>query len=286
MALGLPARAVLDGAMGTALGGRGLRIGGECPEAWNVEREADVLAVVRGYVEAGADALQTNTFGGNRVRLASWGRAGEVRRLNVAGALIVRELRRPPVRVIGSVGPTGLLAPPEGDADLGELEDTFAEQAQALAEGGVDLLHLETFYHPKELRAALRGVRLGAPGMPVVASMTCARGANGYATTLGYAPEVMLAVAEEERADGVGVTCSLAPADLVELITLLRARTTRPLWVRPTIAPVGAAPLYPAEVAEGGLALWHAGADAVGGCCGSGAADIAALRSACDASNP
>lgn len=266
--------------MGTALGARGLRIGLECPEAWNVDREADVAFVLRGYVDAGADVLQTNTFGGNRVRLGAWGRAGDVRKLNVAGALIARERRRPGMKVVGSMGPSGLLAPPDGDADLAMLEDAFAEQAIALAEGGCDLLHLETFYHPKELRAALRGVRQGAPGLAVVASMTAQRGPSGYVTTLGYPPELMLTVAEEERADGVGVTCTLAPAEMVPLIEFLRARTDRPIWARPTVAPVGAPPLLPGEVAESALALWASGADAVGCCCGSHAQDIAALRAA------
>src|SRR5262249_22001419 len=146
--------------------------------------------------------------------LASHGRQAEVRPLNVVAALLAREVRPPGRLVIGSVGPTGVVPPPEGRADLAELEDAFAEQAAALAEGGVDLIHIETLYHAKEARAALRGVRQGAPSLPVVASMTCKLTPGGYATPLGFTPEVMLAAFIEEHADGVGANCTLSPASM------------------------------------------------------------------------
>jgi 5-methyltetrahydrofolate--homocysteine methyltransferase len=181
------------------------------------------------------------------------------------------------------MGPTGAIPPPEGNADLGLLEDAFAEQAAALAEGGVDLLHLETFYHPKEARAALRGARAGAPGLPTVASMTCRRQrTGGYATPLGFPAESMLSVFLEEDAEGMGVNCTLAPADMLDLIRLIRSRTDRPVFAKPTVAPSGMAPLLPDELAVGALALVAAGATAVGACCGSSPADIAAVRRAFD----
>src|SRR5262249_25317872 len=165
------------------------------------------------------------------LRLGQFQRQGEVRALNVSAAVLAREVRPSGRLVIGDVGPTGAVPPPEGLADLTELEDAFAEQAMALAEGGVDLFHIETMYHPKEARAALRGVRLGAPSLPVVVSMTCKATLGGtYATPLGFTPDAMLGVFLEESADGVGLNCTLAPAAMLDLVRFLRARTTLPVF--------------------------------------------------------
>jgi 5-methyltetrahydrofolate--homocysteine methyltransferase len=278
----LDARMLLDGAVGTELMALGLRPREECPEGWNLARPRDVSAIHAAYFEAGAAAVQTNTFGANRLRLATFGRAGEVRALNVAGALLAREVRPAGRRVIGSLGPTGAIPPPEGRADLVELEDVFAEQAMALAEGGVDLLHVETLYHPKEARAALRGCALGAPGLPVMASMTCQLAPGGYATPLGFSPELMLAVFLEEEVDAVGLNCTLGPVEMLELVRLLRGRMALPIACKPTPAMGAMQHLGPGALATGALALLAAGATAVGGCCGSTPADIAAIRGALD----
>ena len=268
--------------MGTELMARGLRAGKDCAEAWNLDRPDDVRRIHQAYFAAGADVVQTNTFGGTRIRLSAFGRQTDVRNVNVAGALLARELRPAGVLIAASVGPTGAIPPPEGKADLIELEDAYAEQAMALAEGGVDLIHIETMYHPKEARAALRGIHEGAPGLAVVASMTCRRTTRGYATPLGFPPEPMLAAFLEEDADGVGVNCTLAPADMLDLVRLVRARTDKPLFAKPTVAPMGMSPLLPDELATGALALFAVGATAVGGCCGAGPADIEAVRKAID----
>lgn len=271
---------LLDGGVGTELMARGLDPKLEPADAWNWSHPADVQAVYRAYFEAGADAVQTNTFGANRFRLGLFQRANEVRALNVGAAIMAREVRPSGKLVIGDIGPTGAIPPPEGVADLAELEDVFAEQAMALAEGGVDLLHIETMYHPKEARAALRGVRQGAPGLPVVASMTCKLTSGGFATPLGFAPEVMLGVFLEENADGVGVNCTLGPAGMLDLVRLLRMRTDRPIFAKPTATPGPSEHVLPSDMALGAVALLAAGATAVGGCCGTTPADIAIMRQA------
>jgi methionine synthase I (cobalamin-dependent) len=279
---------LLDGAMGTELMAAGLKTREEPAELWNRTRPADVQRIYRGYFDAGADAVQTNTFGGNRLRLATYERNMvspiDVRSLNVAAALLAREVRPDGRFVIGSMGPTGAIPPPEGRADLSELEDAFAEQAMALAEGGVDLVHLETFYHPKEARAALRGVREGAPGLKVVASMTCKVATGGYVTPLGFSPEVMLQVFIEEDADGMGINCTLSPAHMIELVRTMRARIGPeiPLFARPTSMPGPVEVVSSSRFAAGALELFAAGATAVGGCCGTAPADIAAVRRALD----
>jgi 5-methyltetrahydrofolate--homocysteine methyltransferase len=279
----LAERTLLDGGTGTELIARGLVPGEDCPELWNRTRAGDVREVAAAYFAAGARAVHTNTFGGNRVRLAQFGLGADLRALVVAGCLLAREVRPTGALVIGDLGPTGLIPPPEGDADLGLLEDSFAEQAVALAEGGVDLLHIETLYHPKEARAALRGARQGAPGLSVLASMTC-RFTGTYATPLGYSPDAMLATFAEEGAAAVGVNCTLAPHAMLDLVRALRDKTKLPIVAQPTAAPTGGQPVTPDEMAAGALALLAAGATAVGGCCGSGPAHIAAIRRALDVS--
>jgi methionine synthase I (cobalamin-dependent) len=269
---------VLDGGIGTELIARGLRIGKDPAEGWNISHPNVLRDLHAAYFEAGAVAVQTNTFGGTRLRLTQFRRQAEVRALNLAGCLLAREARPIGKRVIGAIGPTGAIPPPEGRADLIELEDNFAEQAMYLAEGGVDVLHLETFYHPKEARAAARGAREGAPGLPIVGSMTCKMSERGgYQTAMGFTPEAMLAAFLEEGVDGVGVNCMLAPGPMVELVSFIRLRTPLPIWARPTGKPTEGPPVDPEELARIAEDLFSAGATAVGGCCGTGPAHIAAL---------
>ena len=278
----LPRGTLLDGAMGTQLMARGLDLASEAPESWNVARPSEVRDIHLRYLEAGAEAIQTNTFGANAFRLAPRGLAELGFEYNVAGATLARDAAGRDGTVIGVLGPSGATPPPEGDASLVALEQAFAEQALALAQGGVDLLHVETMYHPKEARAALRGCRIGAPDLPVLASFTCRLEASGYTTGLGFSPDALVQVFVEERADALGVNCTLEPASMLDMVRDLRARTELPLVAMPTIAPANAAPLLPGEFATGVLALHAVGADAVGGCCGTGPADIAAARSALD----
>lgn len=276
----LPGRLILDGGMGTALMAKGLKVGYEPTDGWNVTHPDQVEAVHRAFVDAGARAIQTNTFGANRVRLHGFGRAADVRRNNLEGARLARAAAGPDTVVIGNLGPTGAIPPPEGIADLVELEYAFAEQASALAEGGVDLLSVETLYHPKEARAAARGCRAGAPGLPLILSFSCTRFGESFRTVMGFSADTMIGAICEEGADGIGANCSLVPADMLDLVRLLVDKARRPVFAKPTVAPDGGPPLYPDEFAIGVQALLSLGARGVGGCCGTGPADIAAAIAA------
>ncbi len=274
----LPERLLLDGGCGTSLIARGLDVRAEPTALWNITRPDEVRAVHHGFIEAGAAAIQTNTFVANRLALEARG-ISEVRACNLAAAAVAREAAAGSgVMVIGNIGPSGQVPPPQGDANLSQLEETFAEQASYLAAGGVDLLHIETMVHPKEMRAALRGAREGAPGMPVVVSIACRASGDSFKSTMGFAIDSMLAVAIEEKADGIGANCMLCPIEMVPLIELIVAKASVPVFAKPTIAPDGGAPLYPDEFAEGVARLFAAGARAVGGCCGTSFKDISTAR--------
>ncbi len=273
----LPERLLLDGGFGTSLMERGLDITAEPTALWNLTHPDEVLAVHKSFARAGAGALQTNTFGANRLALAGRGPI-DVRECTLAAARLARQAAGDDLLVIGCLGPTTLIPPPQGDANLLELEEVFCEQAALLAEGAVDFLHIETMAHPKEMRAALRGAREGAPNLAVVVSITARRSRERYKTTQGFSIKAMLRVAQEERADGVGANCMLDPAAMLDLTKLMVDEVSVPVFAQPTIAPDGGAPLYPDEFAEGVAQLFAAGASAVGGCCGTSAADIDSAR--------
>jgi 5-methyltetrahydrofolate--homocysteine methyltransferase len=264
---------MLDGGCGTSLIARGLNVESEPTALWNLTHPDEVRAMHQSFVEVGSGAVQTNTFVANRMSLRAYG-IDDVRGCNMAAVEVARAAAGEFTYVIGSMGPTGEIPPPQGDASLVELEDTFAEQAASLAEGGVHFLHIETMVNPKEMRAALRGARAAAPNLPVVVSMACRSAGDSFKTTMGYSIESMLAVAKEEKADGIGANCMLSPHSMLPLIQSMVEQSSVPVFAKPTIAPDGGAPLYPAEFAAGVLQLFKAGARAVGGCCGTNPKDI------------
>ncbi len=273
----LPKQLLLDGGFGTSLMEKGLDIASEPTALWNLTHPEEVLAVHQSFADAGAGALQTNTFGANLLALA--GRVAiDVRECNLEAARLARQAAGSELLVIGNMGPSTLTPPPQGDASLIDLEEAFSQQAHYLAEGCVDFLLIETMAHPKELRAALRGARQGAPQLPVVASISARLSGERYTTTQEFSVESMLQVASEEHVDGIGANCMLAPADMLGLTKQMLDTFSVPVFAKPTIAPDGGAPLYHDEFAEGVAKLFEAGARAVGGCCGTGARDIDAAH--------
>lgn len=158
----LKERTVLfDGGLGTELMRHGLPLG-TCPETWNVERPDVVQGVHASYFEAGSDVVSTNSFGGNRIKLAAHGLENRARELNLAAARVARRAAPAGKFVAGSMGPTGKFLQPQGEFTEAEFEEAYGEQAGALAEGGVDLLIIETQYDLKEALAALKGARRAA----------------------------------------------------------------------------------------------------------------------------
>lgn len=271
---------LLDGAIGTELIARGLRVREECAESWNLERPDDVRAIHAAYAEAGAEVLQTNTFGATRPRLSRFGRRDRIEEIIAAAVRLAREAA-PGLPIWGSLGPTGETVPLAGRIDLGWIEASYAEAAVLLARSGVEAIHLETQFHPGELEAAIRGAR--AAGVPVIASMTLMAGVSGLETPHGVPVARMIRAVEAGEPDAVGVNCSVDAERMRRAVETLRAALPLPVVARPQAkisdkCATGRSSETPEAFARHARALVDAGAAALGGCCGVGPAGIAALR--------
>ena len=273
---------VLDGAWGTELQKRGLPAGA-CPELWNDQNPAAVEAVARSYVQAGSEVILTNTFGGNRFVLAQHGAGERAAELCEKGAAISRKAAGGAAKVFASLGPTGKIVMMD-DVPAEELADAFAASAVALERGGADAIVLETFNELAEAGIALRAVR-GAVAIPVVVSMTFSSGPDKTASMMGDAPDDLARAAEAGGAAAVGANCGVGPDNYVAVAKLFRAATALPVWIKanaglPQVRADGATvfPMGPAEFAAFAPKLVAAGANFLGGCCGTTPDHIRALR--------
>jgi homocysteine S-methyltransferase len=219
---------VCDGAMGTMLYAKGVFIN-KSFDALNLTQPDLVAEVHQEYVRAGADVIETNTFGANRIKLGSFGLAGSLHAINVQGAKLARHAAREQAYVAGAVGPLGIRIEPWGKTGLDEARDYFREQAQALAEGGVDLFILETFRDLNEICAAVDAVR-SVSTLPIVAQMTTEEDGN---TLDGTPPERFAPELERRGASVIGVNCAVGPAPMLDTIERLAAVTTLKLSAQP-----------------------------------------------------
>jgi len=284
---------VADGATGTNLFEAGLQTG-DSPELWNAEHPDRIAALHRGMIEAGADIVLTNTFGCNRYRMALHGAQDRVAELNVAGARIAREAADAagrPVVVAGSMGPTGEIYQPVGPLSIADGREAFAEQARALAEGGVDVLWIETMSGREELEAAVTGAAV--TGLPIVATMTF--DTNGR-TMMGLAPDAAIEFAHTLDAGLVafGSNCGIGPAALVDsLLGISGAADEGDVIVAKGNCGI---PEYhdghihysgtPEVMADYARLARDAGARIIGGCCGTSPVHLRAIVEALDGYEP
>lgn len=273
---------LLDGGMGSALIARGLVLGAP-PELWNVERADDIRDVHRGFVDAGSDAVQTNTFGGNSVRLGAHGLASRCEELNRAAVQLAREAG--PAFVIGDIGPTGEYLPPVGSGRIDVWKDAFTRQASALADAGVDGFHVETMSDAREARVALEAIRSVAPSAPVMVSMTFERKKRGFFTVMGDPLVATLASLHDSGADAVGTNCSLMSGEMRSLFEEVTRELSIPLVAQPNAGSPESGPdgtvryrQAPEEFAADLAALARMGVSILGGCCGTDDRFIAALK--------
>src|SRR5438034_4754765 len=204
---------VCDGAMGTMLYAKGIFLNRSFDQL-NLTQPDLVAEVHQAYVRAGADVLETNTFGANRIKLGAFGLADRVQTINVQGARIARHAAREQAYVAGAIGPLGIRIEPYGKTGVDEAEEYFREQARALVEGGVDLFVLETFRDVNEIGAAIRAVR-SLCDLPIVAQVTTEEDGNSLD---GAAPEAFVPTLEYLGAQIVGLYCSVGPAAMLETL--------------------------------------------------------------------
>ena len=261
-----------DGAWGTQLQARGLKPG-EVPDLWNLTRPETVSEVASAYVAAGSQIILTNTFGANRFRLADAGAADKVQAVNEAGARISREAAGSSAFVFASMGPSGKLLINE-DVTEEELLAAFAEQAQALASGGAHGLVVETMQDPDEARIAVTAAK--ATGLPVVASMVFDSGKDKDRTLFGATPEQTARALVDAGADVIGANCGQGIAGFVQVCARLKsAAGGHPIWIK---ANAGLPQMRDGkltyamtavEFAGYVPAVIDAGANFIGGCCGT-----------------
>lgn len=271
---------VFDGAMGTMLYGRGVFVN-VCFDELALRQPDLVRDIHREYVKAGAEILETNTFGANQFKLAHYGLADETERINTAAARIAREAAGSHASVVGAIGPLGVRLEPFGELSHIDARHAFARQARGLADGGVDGFILETFADLNEIRAAIEGVR-EVSDLPIVAQMTVGEdGRTAYGTT----PETFGPALVAAGADVVGVNCSVGPQAILEVVERLAAVVQAPITAQPNAGlprEVADRKIYmasPEYVAEYARRMVEAGARFVGGCCGTTPDHIKAMKS-------
>jgi 5-methyltetrahydrofolate--homocysteine methyltransferase len=276
---------VSDGAWGTFLHAKGLKPG-ECPEEWNLSHRKDVLDIARSYADAGADCIETNSFGASRFKLKHYGLDRKAGEINRAAAEISREAAGDDRIVLGSVGPTGLFLI-TGDVTEEDLEDAFREQAVALEKGGADAACIETMSSLDEAACAVKAVKKNT-GLEVVCTFTFEKAADGsYRTMAGVTPTAMAEAMIAAGADVIGTNCGNGMAGMVGIVAEIRAFDSRiPILVhanagKPEMRDGRTVfPETPEDMARVAPELVKAGACVVGGCCGTTPAHISAIADA------
>jgi len=278
---------VSDGAWGTFLHEKGLKPG-ECPELWNLTHPEEVLDIARSYVEAGSDIIETNSFGANRIKLRHYGLENRAREINQKAGEISREAAGEDRIVLGSMGPTGKFLI-TGEVTEEELLEAFSEQAVALEQGGVDAVCIETMTALDEALIAVKAVR-EYTDLEIVCTFTFDRMADGtYRTIMGVSPSEMAKALIEAGAHVIGTNCGNGMGPMVDIVREIRSVAKDiPILVHANagkpIVQEGKTvfPETPEEMANQVSELIRAGANVIGGCCGTTPQHIRAMREVVD----
>jgi homocysteine S-methyltransferase len=272
---------VADGAMGTALYGKGVFVN-RCYDELNLSLPAMIRDVHQEYIRAGAEIIETNTYGANRKRLAAFGFAEKLRSINQAGVRIAREAAREQAFVAGAMGPLGARLEPLGTISFAEARELFREQAEALAEAGADLIILETFRDIDELREAILGIREAAGReLPLLAQVAIE---DDGKLQDGTALADVVRLLDQWPVDGIGLNCSSGPRVLLEALEQVIGYSSKPFSIMPNAGlpvTVEGRNLYlcsPEYMAQYSRRFLDAGARIVGGCCGTSPAHTKEMR--------
>lgn len=273
---------LLDGAIGTMLMDAG-HASTRSPILLNLEQPDLVAEVHQQYFEAGSDVVIANTFGGNPLKLAAEGLETQLEVLNRNGVELTQSVRPADRFVAGDMGPCGKMLKPLGEVTPEELRENFHRQANVLIDAGADLIAIETMYSLDEALAALNAVR-DAGEIPTLVSITFNQNPKGYFTMMGENVARCAAALEDAGADIIGANCTLNSRDMVDLTADLRASTAKPIAIQPNAGqPVvrNGVTCYeqsPAEFAADVRKIMDAGADIIGGCCGTTPEFIQAIK--------
>ncbi len=272
---------IFDGAMGTMLQNAGLKPG-DCPELLNIDNPEIVQNVHRAYVEAGATIIETNTFGGSRIKLDEYGLGDRIEEINTAAVKNAKIAAAGRAKVAGSMGPTGKFIRPLGELTFDEDYANYYEQAKVLSAAGADYLLIETCIELQEMRAALLACK-DACDLPVICQMSYSEDGR---TVTGTDPQTAAVVLSAMGADIIGVNCSLGPEQLIPIVKELAENCTCPISVQPNagmphlINGETVFPMTPEDMGKWAPKLIEAGATFIGGCCGTTPAHIAAVKKA------
>lgn len=274
---------VADGAMGTLLFQKGLKPG-DCPESVNLARPKILEEIAGLYLAAGADVVQTNTFGGSSLKLAVYALSDRAEEINRNAVTAVRKAVGGRAYVSGSCGPTGKILKPYGDADPEELYDSFHKQIQALVSAGADCVCVETMVDVKEATLAVRAAKEVSSGTPVMATMTFDATSKGFYTIMGVDIKQAASGLEEAGADVVGSNCGNGIENMIKIAREFRECTGLPLIIQSNAGipeTKNGVTVYretPAFMADRATELIAAGVSIIGGCCGTTPEHTAAIR--------
>jgi 5-methyltetrahydrofolate--homocysteine methyltransferase len=276
---------IADGAMGSFLMERGLAPG-DAPESFNLTRPEVLREVASLYLDAGAEVVQTNTFGGSALKLAAYGLDGQTEEINRAAVLAVREAVGDRAYVSGSCGPSGQTLKPYGDAEPSDVRESVRRQIGALVEAGIDVLCVETMIDLAEATLAIGAAREVSPDIPIMATMTFDATPRGFYTIMGNDVASAAAGLTEAGANLVGSNCGNGIEVMIEIARAFRSCTDAPLLFQPNAGlpemidgqvTYGETPEFMAEKA---VELAGIGVQVIGGCCGTTPAHTRALKEA------
>jgi len=266
---------LIDGAMGTLLMEAGVKPK-ECFDLQNLKKPDLIESIHKKYVLAGADIIETNTFGANRIKLKDYGAENKVSEINTKAVSLAKSAAGKNALVCGSIGPLGKLLKPFGEISFDEAAEIFMEQAKAMEDAGADCVSVETISDLQEMRAAVTGIK-STTKLPVISSLTYDE--NGL-TVFGTPPEAAVVVLEALGVDVISANCSTGPEGVLKISNKLLASSRKPIMVMPNAGmPViendkAVYKMTPKKFTEYALKFYEQGVSIIGGCCGTTPAHI------------
>jgi len=279
---------VADGAMGTMLFRRGLEPG-ECPEAFSLSRPEILEEIAMQYLRAGADIIQTNTFGGSPLKLAGYHLESKTKEINRSSVSAVKKAVGGRAYISGSCGPSGELLTPYGSIEEATMSNNFTDQISVLIDAGVDLVCVETMTDLREASLAVRAAKSLSPSLPVMATLTFDRIPKGYYTIMGVGIEQAVEGLSAAGADIIGSNCGHGIDTMIDIARQIRNISQKPILIQSNAGLPDQAnnevvyPESPTYFAEKSIELIESGVSIIGGCCGTTPEHVAAVRKAVDA---